>query len=95
MRFARQGRSVVAYLGNTPVGSIEVSPRGEILDINVEPAHQRKGIATALLAEARKYGTVVHSEVRTDDGEAWARSTGDELPPNELAEMLGPVEEWS
>jgi len=59
---------------------------GEILDVRVEPEHQRKGIATALHSMAHKvageFNVVkpVHSGDRSDQGEEWAKSIGGPLP---------------
>ena len=48
--------------------------------ILVEDRYRRRGIATALWREAQRHDpTLEHSEVRTDSGDAWARSTGDRL----------------
>lgn len=44
--------------------------------------YRRRGIATELLRRAREVDPlIVHSDVRSWAGDAWARSTGDELPP--------------
>jgi len=60
---------------------------GEILGLYTNPEHQRQGIATAMLGEARRIAGDTrgvtqprHSAHRTTSGEAWARSTGDRLP---------------
>jgi GNAT superfamily N-acetyltransferase len=53
----------------------------------VTPEYRRRGIATGLWAAAHayaeRYGLPAprHSEERSDDGDAWARSVGGELPP--------------
>lgn len=50
-------------------------PAGEIEDIDVVPAHRRKGVGRAMLQHARQLGVhpaPVHSDVLTDDGRAWA-----------------------
>lgn len=49
--------------------------------VSVEPEHQRKGIATAMWNYAKQNGfNPLHSPQRTPEGEAWAKSTGDETP---------------
>jgi hypothetical protein len=61
---------------------------GEIDKIDVEERFRRQGVATQMLEEARRVSGVdgnvpypVHSTTRTPEGEAWAKSTGDKLPP--------------
>lgn len=74
--------------GHRPIGSISWHHRtGEIRGVFTDKAHQRQGIATAMLGEARRIAGETrgvtkprHSPQRTDSGEAWARSTGDRLP---------------
>jgi GNAT superfamily N-acetyltransferase len=62
------------------------SKRGEILDVHVVPGARRKGVATALYKAAKdiaaKTGVPepVHSNDRSDQGDAWAKSTGEPLP---------------
>jgi 8-oxo-dGTP pyrophosphatase MutT (NUDIX family)/GNAT superfamily N-acetyltransferase len=60
---------------------------GEIGSIETLPEHQRRGLATEMLDQARQIASTTrgvkppkHSNQRTDAGEAWARSTGDRLP---------------
>lgn len=49
--------------------------------IKVERPYQRLGIATRLLREAQKIEPRVrHSNVRTEAGDVWAKSTGDPVP---------------
>ena len=63
-------------------------PSTEISEIEVDPDHRRKGLATAALRHsqgvARASKGVIplpsHSPNRTPEGDAWARSTGDPLP---------------
>lgn len=73
---------------NAPTASFSWHHKsGEIKGLYTAPEHQRQGIATAMLGEARRIagetrGVVHprHSSFRTESGEAWARSTGDRLP---------------
>ena len=67
---------------------------GEIDKIDVEERFRRQGVATQMLEEARRVSGVdgnvpypVHSTTRTAEGEAWAKSTGDKLPPRNPGSM--------
>lgn len=67
---------------------------GEIDKIDVEERFRRQGVATQMLEEARRVSGVdgnvpypVHSTTRTPEGEAWAKSTGDKLPPRNPGSM--------
>lgn len=79
-------------------GVMEWHPKtGELKNIYVEPNYRRQGIATALWSEGRKIaqsqkGVVApqHSSDRTDEGDAWAQSTGDRLPQRKSA----PTHNW-
>lgn len=61
----------------------------EILEIEVSPEHRRKGLATAALKHSQTVARASrgaipipsHSPSRTPEGDAWAKSTGDTLPP--------------
>jgi len=56
---------------------------GEINSLSVHPDHQRMGLATELLRRAREINpNVHHSPVRSPNGDAWAKSTGEDLPTN-------------
>jgi len=66
---------------------------GEIGALDVDPAHRRQGIATAMWHEGRRIAAATpgvkpprHSSDRTDLGEAWARSLGDRLPRRKQSE---------
>jgi ribosomal protein S18 acetylase RimI-like enzyme len=54
---------------------------GEIDKVRVEPKYRRKGIATGLLRIANTYMPIKHSAYRSPEGNIWAESTGDYLPP--------------
>jgi ribosomal protein S18 acetylase RimI-like enzyme len=60
---------------------------GEISHLHVGEAARRRGIATSMWdtaheeAETRGITPPVHSSSRTVEGDAWAKSTGDTLPP--------------
>ena len=59
---------------------------GEIKDLSVNKEHRRKGVATGMYNEAitaanhKGITEPQHSQVRTPEGEAWARSTSDYTP---------------
>ena len=74
--------------GHRPVASLSWHHKtGEIRGLFTDPQHQRQGIATAMLGEARRVAGETrgvthprHSPQRTKSGEAWARSLGERLP---------------
>jgi ribosomal protein S18 acetylase RimI-like enzyme len=54
---------------------------GRLMNVEVEPQHQRKGIATAMWQHAERSGIKPqHSPHRTDEGQAWASKVGGKLP---------------
>jgi len=65
---------------------IDWETNGELYYIKTPAAYRRKGIATKLwhaaddLAAELGYKPLRHSEYRTDDGDAFARSMTDDLP---------------
>jgi GNAT superfamily N-acetyltransferase len=72
---------------HTPVGRLEWSHEtGEIHNIDVAKDHRRRGVATAAYQLAHRlaseYGVTPpkHSRDRSDQGDAWARAVGGELP---------------
>lgn len=59
----------------------------EIGDVEVSEEHRRQGVASGMLEHARLLAELnrripqpKHSDDRTDDGDAWARSAGGRLP---------------
>jgi hypothetical protein len=75
------------------VGAMWLHPEtGNIEQITVEPSHQRRGIASEMYELAKiahkhfpdKYPYPEHSPARTPEGNAWAQSTGDYVPPNTM-----------
>ncbi|MFF5973672.1 GNAT family N-acetyltransferase [Streptomyces sp. NPDC012769] len=53
----------------------------EISQVTVDWEYRRQGIATRMLREAQKIEPGIrHSRLRTADGDAWAKSTGDAIP---------------
>lgn len=77
---------LVAYLFGEKVGHLWWSNiDGKIGFVGVEDDYRRKGIARALLDEARRIDpTVHHSDNLTDEGRAWAEHTA-AFGPNQLA----------
>jgi hypothetical protein len=72
---------------NRPIGRMEwSSKRGEILNVDVERPFRRLGIANTLFHEAHKIAREqglaepVHSNDRTDMGDAWAKQAGGKVP---------------
>ena len=80
-------------LGNTRASLSWHHKTGEILDINVDPDIRREGVATAMYKHAQGLGVVKprHSSDRTDAGDAWAKSTGNRVPPRK---QRGPDPEY-
>lgn len=83
----------VAMIGRTPenqpdfMGQMSWHPHsGEILSLEVKAEHRRKGVATALYNYAHgvsaKENIIApkHSETRTPEGDAWAKSIGGTIP---------------
>ena len=66
---------------------IDWEPSGELYYIKTPVAYRRQGIATQLwhransIAMERGHSPLRHSEYRTDDGDAFARSMTADLPP--------------
>jgi ribosomal protein S18 acetylase RimI-like enzyme len=69
--------TVEAHKNGERVGYLE--GKGEVKDVYVHPDHRRQGIATALYRKARQLG-MEHGTIRTDAGEAWAKTTPDYFP---------------
>lgn len=66
---AHKGKKRVGYLeGNT-----------DVKDVWVHPDHRRQGIASAMFRKAQKLG-MEHGTIRTDAGEAWAKTTPGYFP---------------
>lgn len=73
---------VTAYDAAVKVGEmVWLGRTGEVWGIEVDPAYRRRGLATAMLEFAQEAPKKPkHSNQRTDDGEAWARSVGGPVP---------------
>ena len=83
-----QFREVVAYDGETRIGSLLYANDGTPPTVEVEPEYRRKGVATAMLKLAKQQGGIVgdantgisgkgRPTYRTDDGQAF-RSAANE-----------------
>jgi GNAT superfamily N-acetyltransferase len=67
--------------GDHPINKEDGVGTGEIVNIRVADAHKRQGIATHLHTLSQQFDPPArHSSNRTDDGEAWARKVGGDLP---------------
>lgn len=76
---------VVAKEGDRVVGKLDW--KKDIQDVFVEKPFRRQGIATGMLNYARELSSQFegvlppeHSEHRTEEGDAWARALGDDVP---------------
>ena len=70
---------LVAKKGKQEIGVMQVMNGGEIAHVEVDDAHQRQGVATALWNHAEKLGLEPrHSDpdVMSKEGLAWAKSLG-------------------
>lgn len=73
----------IVWTARTPdhqvYGTLIMTASDNVIDwVGVHPKFRRHGIATALLQAARADGfSPIHSQHRTPDGNAWARSTGE------------------
>ena len=75
------------------VGMLKLQRGGTIDMIEVHPDYQRQGIATGLYNFAKQESDRTggelpypkQSSIRSPEGDAWAKSTGDYLPPNEAS----------
>ena len=72
--------NIDAHLGDRVIGRLNwggAEPSGKINTIQVDPTHQRHGVATAMWKYGQEMQTKpVHSNDRTREGEAWSRAVG-------------------
>lgn len=96
-----QIREVVAYDGDKQIGSLLYANDGTPPTIEVDPAYQRKGVATAMLKLAKERGGVVGDAqtgvsgrerpvYRTDEGQAF-RTGADESSVELAPRMAAPA----
>lgn len=65
------------------LGSMSLGKYGDVKDIRVGEPFRRKGVATGMWNYAKQQGlNPEHSDSRTKEGDAWAKTTGDPLPDN-------------
>lgn len=63
------------------IGHLLIGAFHNVRNIMVNPEHQRKGVATGMWNYAKQQGLEPeHSDIRTEEGTAWAKSTGDDVP---------------
>lgn len=90
---APQAHLFTAHKDGKQVGRLKLQEYGTIDIIEVEPEHQRQGIATGLYNFAKDHAVKTngktpwpqHSTIRSPEGQAWAKSTKEKLPPNEAS----------
>lgn len=72
------------------------SPSSEILVVEVDPEHRRRGLATEALRHSQRIAAAsggripmpTHASDRTPEGDAWAKSTGDPVPENTMPRSI-------
>lgn len=82
------------HLGHMQWSGHPGTDTGMLMSIDVDPEHQRKGIATGMFNHARELSAknpsiheIQHSNFRTLDGDDWAQSTGHYVPNNTMEEI--------
>jgi len=100
LRFVPSRNSVTAYLPNGPaIGFLSWYTRdgeslngnvpytaNEIQTLDVDREYRRMGVATALWEEAKRINPALHhSPLRSDRGDAWARSVTPDVAPRQWA----------
>jgi ribosomal protein S18 acetylase RimI-like enzyme len=86
--YPQGGRRVGFMEWEKPEGN---TPSTQIWNVEVDPAHRRRGLATEALRHSQRVaknsrGLIpmpVHADDRTTEGDVWARSTGDWVPENQ------------
>lgn len=82
---------VVVNEGDRAIAQLSWSPRhGEISDVFVEKNRRRQGLATQMFKHAAHISSQFddvpqprHSSRRTQEGDAWAKAVGGELPEHQ------------
>ena len=60
-----------------PVGVLALDPQGYVSKVEVEPAHQRRGVATGMWNHAKALGLGPrHDILQSAEGRAWASKVG-------------------
>ena len=80
---------IAAHLNGEQVGFLSLEPSGRVEDMGVNDEHQQKGVGTAMWNHALKLhqsGQIPkppkHSNYRTPEGDAFAKSVGGKIPKN-------------
>jgi predicted N-acetyltransferase YhbS len=67
---------------NSQVGLLTFdSKTGHVTELSVQPEYRRKGVATGMWTHAKRNANIQHASTRTLAGDAWAKTTGDYVPP--------------
>lgn len=80
--------TITASVGGNDIGLLSWHPKsGRVMEVNVDASYRRQGIASRMWDEAHRAAArstrvvrPMHSDDRTDAGDAWARSVGGTLP---------------
>lgn len=81
-----------AHKNEEQIGKLQLQPGGTIDYVEVDDKHQRQGVATGLHRFATNHADKsggeetpypMHSTIRSDEGDAWAKKVGGNVPPNE------------
>jgi GNAT superfamily N-acetyltransferase len=77
------GHSIVAKKEGKPIGEMRWEKGLGVSNVDVDPLHQRKGVATAmwnmgieLKKQDKSIPTIKHSQDRTEAGDDWAKKVG-------------------
>jgi hypothetical protein len=77
------GHSIVAKKEDKPIGEMRWEKGLGVSNVDVDPLHQRKGVATAmwnmgieLKKQDKSIPTIKHSQDRTEEGDSWAKKVG-------------------
>ena len=73
---------IAAHHGGNKIGHLRWdNESGEIKDVDVNEHYQRQGIGRAMYNMGQGYDPAPqHSDIRSDEGDSWAKSVGGYLP---------------
>jgi GNAT superfamily N-acetyltransferase len=85
-------KEITAMHGGRAIGSLDwisTTEGPKVSSVAVSPDHRRQGVASAMYERASQHAgqPLRHAVHRTDEGDAWARSVGGELPARKQAEV--------
>jgi GNAT superfamily N-acetyltransferase len=90
------GHNIVAKKEDKPIGAMRWAHGRGVDSVDVNPEHQRKGVATAmwnmaidLKKQDKSIPTIKHSQDRTYEGEDWAKKVGRYYPPENILKFEG------